>query len=118
MPVGRDRIRIAGTAEFAGYDLSIPRSRIENLLVLLERIFPGFSRERQPADIEPWAGLRAVSPDGVPLLGRTAVPNLFVNTGHGHLGWTLAAGSGKVVADIVAGVTPAVTVDAYRPQRF
>jgi D-amino-acid dehydrogenase len=54
----------------------------------------------------------------VPLLGRTAVPNLFVNTGHGHLGWTLAAGSGKVVADIVAGVTPAVTVDAYRPQRF
>jgi len=118
VPVGRDRIRIAGTAEFAGYDLSIPRSRIENLLVLLERIFPGFSRERQPADIEPWAGLRAVSPDGVPLLGRTAVPNLFVNTGHGHLGWTLAAGSGKVVADIVAGVTPAVTVDAYRPQRF
>jgi D-amino-acid dehydrogenase len=118
VPVGQDRIRMAGTAEFAGYDLSIPRTRIENLLVLLERIFPGFSRKRQVADIEPWTGLRAVSPDGVPLLGGTAVRNLFVNTGHGHLGWTLAAGSGKLVADIVAGVTPALAMNAYGPQRF
>lgn len=118
VPVGSDRIRIAGTAEFAGYDLSITRARIDNLLALLKRVLPEFSRELQVDDIEPWTGLRPVSVDGVPVLGRTSIPNLYLNTGHGHLGWTLAAGSGRAVADVVAGVKPALSMKPYDPNRF
>jgi D-amino-acid dehydrogenase len=118
VPVGSDRVRIAGTAEFAGHDLSIPRARIDNLVTMLKRILPDFSSELQLDDIEPWTGLRPVSVDGVPVLGRTSIPNLYLNTGHGHLGWTLAAGSGRAVADVVAGMNPALSMDPYDPNRF
>src|SRR6266403_1567357 len=94
VPLGDDRVRVAGTAELTGYDLSIPPQRIENLKVLLRRMFPAYAAQLNENDFTPWAGLRPMSADGVPILGATRLSNLYLSTGHGHLGWTLAAGAG------------------------
>ncbi len=122
VPVGEDRVRVAGTAELAGYDLSIRPQRIENLKRLLERMFPRFAEKMTSGDFLPWTGLRPMCADGVPILGATRLDNLFLNTGHGHLGWTLAAASGRLVADSVVRRAPsaAVAVDPadYSLQRF
>ena len=118
VPVGVDRIRVAGTAELAGYDLSINARRIENLQRLLARLFPRFAERLTPADVMPWAGLRPMCVDGVPLLGATAVGNLWLNTGHGHLGWTLAAGSARCVADQIAGRATHLNARDYALARF
>jgi D-amino-acid dehydrogenase len=113
VPVGDDRVRVAGTAELAGYDLSIHPQRIENLKVLLRRMFPAFAAQLQENDFTPWAGRRPMSADGVPILGATRISNLYLNTGHGHLGWTLAAGSGRLVADAIARRAPALNNRDY-----
>ena len=113
VPLGGDRVRVAGTAELAGYDLSIPAPRIENLKKLLWRMFPAFAEQLNEADFTPWAGLRPLSADGVPVLGATRLGNLYLNTGHGHLGWTLAAGSGRMVADAIVGRAPALNLRDY-----
>ena len=65
-----------------------------------------------------WAGLRPSTPDGVPVIGRTGLDNLFLNTGHGTLGWTMACGSGRVVADLVLGRTPEISLDGLGIDRF
>ena len=117
-PLG-DRIRVAGTAEFAGFDDSIRESRIENLIGLLRRVYPKESSEDPGAlTVSPWAGLRPMSPDGVAILGHTEIAGLFLNTGHGHLGWTMAPASGKLVADLVSGRTPELSLAAYGLDRF
>jgi D-amino-acid dehydrogenase len=116
-PLG-DRLRVAGTAEFAGHDLSVPDSRIENLLRLLHRTFPLIAATVDRSSLDPWSGLRPMSADGVPIVGRTRIENLFVNTGHGHLGWTMAAGSGRVLADLMTGRRPAIDVAPYALSRF
>jgi D-amino-acid dehydrogenase len=118
VPVAHDRIRLAGTAEFAGYNREIPAQRINNLLQLLERIYPDYARRLAASDIVPWAGLRPMSADGMPLLGRTPVRNLFLNTGHGQLGWTMAAGSGRLVADEILGRQLAIDIEPYGLARF
>lgn len=118
VPVGTDRLRVAGTAEFTGMNLSISPARVANLESLLRRIYPALAARTGAADIRAWAGLRPMSADGVPLIGGTHWENLFVNTGHGHLGWTLAAGSGQLVADIVAGRTGSIDARDYAPDRF
>jgi D-amino-acid dehydrogenase len=100
-----DRLRAAGTAELAGYDPAINAMRCEAIAARVRHLFPGL--ERTPAG-EYWAGLRPATPDNVPLIGRTRLQNLFLNTGHGTLGWTLACGSGSALADLVSGVRPAV----------
>ena len=115
-PLG-SRLRIAGTAELAGFDRSLNPARIENLFHLLLSLFPGFAPRLDRARASPWAGLRPVSADGVPHLGRFAMDNLFLNTGHGHLGWTLAAGSAQLVADLVAGKRPGLDLEPYDPNR-
>jgi len=102
VPVG-NRIRVAGTAEFAGYDTSISPARIENLRSLLAQTYPEFAGTLGSVKLNAWAGLRPMTPDGSPILGRSPIDNLYLNTGHGPLGWTMACGSGKVVADIVSG---------------
>jgi D-amino-acid dehydrogenase len=109
-------IRVAGTAEFAGYDLSLPEARIANLLRLVRQVLPagGFAR----AQAKPWCGLRPMSVDGVPIIGPTPIGNLWLNTGHGHLGWTLAAGSGQLLADLLTGGAPRVSPEAYALARF
>jgi D-amino-acid dehydrogenase len=100
-----ERLRVAGTAELAGYDTSLNEARCRLLFARARELFP-----RLPADAEVkyWAGLRPATPTNLPVIGRTRYPNLFLDTGHGTLGWTYAAGSGRVLADVVAGRTPAV----------
>jgi D-amino-acid dehydrogenase len=100
-----DRLRAAGTAEMAGYDTSLNRVRCEAIRDRARLWFPRASNYRE---VEYWTGLRPATPGNVPLIGRTRIANLFVNTGHGTLGWTLACGSGKALAQIVAGCRPAL----------
>jgi D-amino-acid dehydrogenase len=109
-------IRVAGTAEFAGFDHRPNPARTASLVRLLQRTLPrgGFTAEAA----RPWNGLRPMTPDGVPVIGLTALDNLLVNSGHGHLGWTLAAGSGRLLADLLCGDSPAIDSAPYDPRRF
>jgi D-amino-acid dehydrogenase len=100
VPLG-GTVRVAGTAEFAGYDRRANPHRIRNLLGLLQRVLPQAQFDRTKA--VSWSGLRAMSADGVPIIGRTAISNLFVNSGHGHLGWTMAAGSARLLMELTSG---------------
>ena len=115
VPIG-DAIRVAGTAEFAGYDLALRSARVRNLTNLAQKILP--SAGLDPATARPWCGLRAMSADGVPLIGPTPVRRLWVSTGHGHLGWTMAAGSGELLASLISGESVAIDPAPYDPGRF
>lgn len=106
-----DRLRVAGTVELNGFSRSLDPLRCGLIAQRARQLFPGacdFDAARY------WTGLRPMTPSGVPLVGPTRVPNLFVNTGHGTLGWTMGVGSGQVMADLVAGRTPAVPLRAVR----
>ena len=116
-PLG-DILRVAGTAEFTGYDLRISDGRVRNLVSLVEQVFPDFAATMNRSAINPWAGLRPMSVDGVPVVGATPVRNLFVNTGHGALGWTHAAGSAKALADLIVGSKPGLDLGNYSIRRF
>ena len=100
-----DRLRIAGTAELNGYDRDLNRVRCEAIVRRVEELFPGAGDASQA---QFWTGLRPMTPDGTPIVGRTPLSNLFLNTGHGTLGWTHACGSGKSIARIVSGLAPEV----------
>jgi D-amino-acid dehydrogenase len=102
---GTDRLRIAGTAEFNGYDRDLNRIRCEAIVRRVEQLFPGAGDATQASF---WSGLRPATPSNVPLIGKSKLPNLFLNTGHGTLGWTHACGSGKSIARIVSGLAPEV----------
>ncbi len=106
-----DRLRCAGTAELTGYDTSVNEVRCAAILKRIERLFPALAGA---GEVEYWAGLRPATPNNVPLIGRTRYENLFLNTGHGTLGWTLAAGSGRALADLVSGRRPEVDF-RFRP---
>ncbi|MBN8631072.1 MAG: D-amino acid dehydrogenase [Rhodobacterales bacterium] len=95
-----DRIRVGGMAEIAGFDLSLKAKRQATLTHSVEDLFGGAGDQSQARF---WCGLRPMTPDGTPIVGRSPLANLFLNTGHGTLGWTMAAGSGRVLADIVSG---------------
>jgi D-amino-acid dehydrogenase len=100
-----DRLRIAGTAELNGYDRDLNRVRCEAIVRRVEELFPGAGDTTQA---QFWTGLRPATPSNVPLIGKTKLPNLYLNTGHGTLGWTHACGSGKSIARIVSGLAPEV----------
>ena len=102
---GGDRMRVAGTAEFNGYDRHLNPVRCEAIVRRVEQLFPGAG---DTAQAQFWSGLRPATPSNVPLIGQTKIANLFLNTGHGTLGWTHACGSGKALADIVSGRVPEV----------
>lgn len=102
------RLRAAGIADLAGHDESIDRAR---LTLLVERARTTFPDAGNYGDAAPWAGLRPATPRGTPILGRSPLDNLFLNVGHGALGFTLAAGAARVVADVVAGRPPATPLD-------
>jgi D-amino-acid dehydrogenase len=102
---GQDRFRVAGTAEFNGYNRDIRADRIKPLVDWVQQCFPGVSTH----SVVPWAGLRPMMPNMLPRVGRGKSPCVFYNTGHGHLGWTLSA----VTAEMVAGVVE----DAYMRAR-
>jgi D-amino-acid dehydrogenase len=95
-----DRIRVGGMAEIAGFDTSLSPKRQATLTHSVEDLFGGAGDQSQAKF---WSGLRPMTPDGTPIVGRSPIQNLFLNTGHGTLGWTMAAGSGRVLADIVSG---------------
>jgi D-amino-acid dehydrogenase len=116
-PLG-DRIRVAGTAEFTGYDKALREERIQNLFRLLRQVFPDYAADVDDSQTERWTGLRPMTVDGVPVLGRSSYENLYFNTGHGHLGWTMAAGSGKAVADLIVGDQVKIDLADYRFDRF
>jgi len=100
-----DRLRCAGTAELTGYDTSVNEARCAAILKRIEQLFPALTGA---GEVTRWAGLRPATPNNVPVIGRTRFANLFLNTGHGTLGWTLAAGSGRALADLVSGRQPGV----------
>ncbi|MGV6818806.1 MAG: D-amino acid dehydrogenase [Thiotrichales bacterium] len=110
-----DRIRLGGTAELAGFNLDIKEKRLRTLYHVLNDLFPegGYLNEA-----EPWAGLRPMTPDGTPIIGKTAIENLFLNTGHGTLGWTMGPGSGKLLADIISGNEPEIDLDGFGVSRY
>ncbi len=112
-PLG-DRLRVAGTAEFAGYNSVLTKSRIDNLFNLLLSMYPEYGPYLDRASTDRWTGLRPVTPSGVGIMGRTGISNLYLNTGHGHLGWTMAAGAGKAVAGELMGVDPEFDLADYR----
>ena len=100
-----ERLRIAGTAELSGYSTELNPVRCEALIRRAREIFPGAADYDRAVF---WTGLRPSTPSNVPLIGRTRYGNLYLNTGHGTLGWTMACGSGRALADIISGRTPEV----------
>ncbi|CAM2977762.1 D-amino-acid dehydrogenase [Paracoccus aminovorans] len=98
-----DRIRVGGLAEIAGYDLSLNPRRRATLAKSVSEMFVGAG---DPDKAQFWTGLRPMTPDGTPIVGATPIPNLFLNTGHGTLGWTMSAGSSRVLADVISGRRP------------
>lgn len=115
-PLG-DKLRIAGTAELAGWDTRIRPERIANLQRFVCQLFPTYPLQQSIHECTPWAGLRPMSSDGVPILGATDINGLHLATGYGHLGWTMSMGAGKLVAARIMGQTPDLDLRAYSPHR-
>ena len=110
-----NRLRVAGTAEFAGYNHSINQKRIDPIVRAARELFPAADWSQ---DITTWACLRPSTPDGPPVMGRTRYRNLFLNTGHGTLGWTQAAGSATIVADLMEGKLPPILMHGLTAERY
>ncbi|RAI42310.1 D-amino acid dehydrogenase [Rhodoplanes roseus] len=107
-----NRLRAAGMAEVAGYDLAVRPDGIEAVRRTVRAIYPGAAVD-SAATAAPWAGLRPMTPDGPPYLGPTHVEGLYLNIGHGSNGWTQACGTGRIVADIVSGRSPEIDLEGY-----
>ena len=100
-----DRLRISSTAEFTGFDRGHSPKNFAAMFRTAHELFPG-AFDEQKAEL--WAGLRPMMPSSVPVIGKARYRNLYLDTGHGHLGWTTACGSGKLLADLVAGRKPEI----------
>src|SRR5690606_32545989 len=109
------RIRVGGTAEIAGYDLRLREARKGARVHSVTDLF-GAGGDVAKASF--WCGLRPMTPDGPPIVGATGISGLYLNTGHGTLGWTMACGSGRVLADIVSGRTPEINVAELNVSRY
>ena len=110
-----ERIRVGGMADLAGYDLSPKEAPRRTLEHVVRDLFPSGG---DPASATFWCGLRPMTPDGPPLIGPTRYRNLWLNTGHGTLGWTMACGSGQLIADLVAGREPAIDLAGLTIERY
>ena len=113
VPLG-DRLRVSGSAEVSDYDPTPSRSRCEAIVRRVIKTFPDFARCYDPDVAQFWGGVRPVTPTGTPILDKSPIPDLFLAAGHGHLGWTLGCGSGRVMADLVLGNQPAIDMDGLR----
>lgn len=112
------RIRVGGMAELRGFDLSLRERRRQTLELCLGDLFAGAGDTAQASF---WTGLRPMTPDGTPIVGASPIANLFINTGHGTLGWTMACGSARVLADVISGRAPEIRAQdlgVSRYQRF
>ena len=110
-----DRIRVGGTAELAGFSLKLREARRSTLNHVVTDLFP---KGGDITKAEFWCGLRPMTPDGTPILGGTHLPNLYLATGHGTLGWTMAAGTARVLADVISGRTPDISMDGLTVARY
>ncbi len=109
-----NRIRVGGMAELGGFDLRLNPHRRATLEKVVSDLFPGGDLPRATF----WTGLRPMTPDSTPIVGATRYPNLFLNTGHGTLGWTMACGSGKLISDLVTGQRPEIRTDGLAMDRY
>jgi len=116
--LGPNRLRIAGLAEFAGHDLTIDPVRLQVLLDGAAQLLPRMAERIRSSPPNAWTGLRPMTPDGPPLLGPTPVAGLYLNSGHGAMGWTQACGSAELVADLAAGNKPAISTDGLLAERW
>lgn len=110
-----DRIRVGGTAQLSGYDLHLDESRRDTLNFVVSDLFP---KGGDLSRAEFWTGLRPMTPDGTPIIGDTPYDNLLLSTGHGTLGWTMAAGTGRVMADLISGKSPEIDMEGLSVARF
>ncbi len=110
-----DRIRAAGTAELAGYNLKLRESRLDTIKHVVRDLFAAGG---DLARAEGWCGLRPMTPDGTPVVGETRYRNLLLNTGHGTLGWTMGCGSGRVIADLICGRKPEISTEGLGLERY
>lgn len=109
-----DRIRVGGMAELGGFDLRLDPRRRATLELVVNDLFPGGDVSRATF----WTGLRPMTPDSTPVIGATRYPNLFLNTGHGTLGWTMACGSARLVSDMVTGQRPEISAEGLGIDRY
>lgn len=109
-----NRIRVGGMAELGGFDLRLNPRRRATLEMVVNDLFPGGDVPRASF----WTGLRPMTPDGTPIIGATRYPNLFLNTGHGTLGWTMACGSGRLIADMISGQRPEISTEGLALDRY
>lgn len=117
VPLGQ-RLRVAGSAEFTGFDPEPDPRRVRYIFESAKKIYPALDGQVDPDALNAWSGLRPMTTDGPPVLGATPLENLFLNTGHGHLGWTMAAGSADLLAAVVGRRTPPVDLDGLTYARF
>jgi len=110
-----DRIRVAGTAELSGYNLDLLKQRRDTIAMVVSDVFPDGGNVD---DAEFWTGLRPMTPDGTPIIGKTKFSNLSLNTGHGTLGWTMSCGSGRLLADLVSGNKPEIDAEGLDISRY
>ena len=110
-----DRIRVGGMAEVVGYNLQLNPKRRATLEMVVNDLFPGAGNTAQASF---WTGLRPMTPDGTPIVGATPVSKLFLNTGHGTLGWTMSCGSGQLLADLISGKRPAIVAEDLSVTRY
>lgn len=110
-----NRIRVGGMAEIAGFDKSLNPKRRETLEMVVNDLFPGAG---DTAKATFWTGLRPMTPDGTPVVGATPLNNLYLNTGHGTLGWTMSCGSGQLIADLISGRRPAIPAHDLSVARY
>ncbi len=111
------RLRMTSTVEFSGFDKRIDQGRIDDLFSLLEELYPRIASRIDRTNARPWAGLRPVSSDGRPFIGPGRVPGLYINSGHGPLGWTLGMGSARLLADLIEGRTPEIDARPFDAAR-
>lgn len=109
------RIRVGGMAEIVGFNTERVQQRRRTLEMVLRELYPNAGRVEAATF---WTGLRPMTPDGTPIVGRTALKNLYLNTGHGTLGWTMACGSGQLLSDLMTGITPAIFADDLAVARY
>lgn len=110
-----DRIRVAGTAEIAGYSNRLGPHATDTVKHVISDLFP---KGGDISKAEGWTGLRPMTPDGTPVLGASRYDNLYLNTGHGTLGWTMASGSSRAVADLVLGKQPEISFEGLTAERY
>ncbi|HEY0061202.1 MAG TPA: D-amino acid dehydrogenase [Telluria sp.] len=110
-----ERIRVGGTAELTGYDKSLRAKRRATLVRAVSDLYPHGGDLTQTKF---WCGLRPMTPDGTPLIGATPYPNLFLNTGHGTLGWTMSCGSARVLTDLIGGRAPEISMEGLQMDRY